>query len=347
MGEYAVRAFKQDVAKILHVGDYQSTGGDEPGCGQIILNVHNHKGDKFGERDAHVPVACNRDCTGENDPFCPVHALRRYMEWRNLMFSDSGPLFVQENGMPLLQRHVNNLVKTWIAEIGLNPDDYSSHCLRSGRATDLGRAGVLTRDIKKWGRWLSDCWERHYLKLDLSDIALATRLSLQDLKLANTNPHTVRNEHRDKIRNSCTGFNCVSRNEISKLVMDILKNANIQQTPKQNGNTTPTTTRSKSMPTIQSLLPTFAATPPKRAASAQDLSLFPSIHEATNDAMELERATVYRRKSTAKRHDDKRLTSKTTKNRKVSTKKKKSNVSKRGLQPPLLPLGARLSRGRL
>lgn len=158
---------------------------------EAIINVPAHKGDRLRKRDAHVPVACNSDCTGSahDDVFCPVHALRRYTKWRDRLFKKWQPLFMNKhNGLPLLMSHINNIIQTAVQIIDLDPKHYSSHGLRAGRATDLARARVLGREIKKWGRWVSDIWESFYLKLDLTDIARVTRTSLQDLRLANTNP---------------------------------------------------------------------------------------------------------------------------------------------------------------
>lgn len=85
------------------------------------------------------------------------------------------------NGYPLNSNHVNNLVKNMVTKLKLNPYDYSSHSLRSGRATDLSRCNVKDEHIQKWGRWRSDCWKEHYAKLDHSDIAEITSLTLSDL----------------------------------------------------------------------------------------------------------------------------------------------------------------------
>ena len=293
VGEYAVKKYEEEVAHILHVGDYSCSGKGGPRNGQVTLNVHGHKGDRFGARDAHVPVACNGDCTGDEDMFCPVHVLRRYVEWRNLKFGDKGPLFVQSNGKPLRQEHVSWLVRTNITRIGLNPKDYSPHCLRSGRATDLARAGVLSRDIKKWGRWLSDCWETYYLKLDLSDIAKATQISLQDLRLANTNPSRNKSRGSTMVSKSCASKECVSRSDVTKMVKELLDEA--LTVNKRNSTTKPTISRSVSAPSSTLLLPCLA-TPPMEAATPNDLSMFQHVHERTEERRILRRNTVVRRR---------------------------------------------------
>ena len=269
VGEYAVRTLKGGAGKILYFKDLTITGKKGPGRGQAILNVCKHKGDKLGKRDAHVPVQCNRNCTGDDDMLCPVHVLKRYVEWRNQIHEAKGPLFIKRDGYTVRQQEVNNVIKACILTIGLDDTGYSSHCLRAGRATDLARAGVASRDIKKWGRWLSDCWEAYYLKLDLTDIARATQISLQDLRLANTNPerHTIR---QSPVQNACGGFQFVTHNEMIGIIKEMIEEIRTDQTKSK---TAPKKKqqriyRAGSAPSLSELLPVLgAATPPKRSAT--------------------------------------------------------------------------------
>ena len=87
-------------------------------------------------------------------------------------------------GKPVRAAHVNNLIKALAVRLKLEPTLYASHSLRSGRATDLARAMKPTWFIKKWGRWRSDCWQDFYAKLDFSDIAKLSKLSLNQLGLS-------------------------------------------------------------------------------------------------------------------------------------------------------------------
>lgn len=162
---------------------------------QATLNVRHHKGDPRGRRDAHVPVRCI--CSAEGRPVdvfhCPVHALIRFVGMRAAEgFSDDDPLFVcEERRTQLLASHVNNLIRGWVLLLDLDPADYSAHCLRSGRATDLARGKIPAYLIKKFCRWLSDCWEEHYLKLDFSDLAKVTGVSLEKLNLSLSSSHLI------------------------------------------------------------------------------------------------------------------------------------------------------------
>lgn len=158
---------------------------------QATLNVHGHKGDPMAQRDAHVPVRCL--CTVDGKPrdhvHCPVHALLKYSAQRAACgFTDDDALFICcYKRQRLLSSHVNQIIRGWLYAVGLNGNEYTAHCLRSGRATDLARAKTPAYVIKKFCRWISDCWESYYLKLDFSDLARITAVSLQDLNLSLTN----------------------------------------------------------------------------------------------------------------------------------------------------------------
>lgn len=147
----------------------------------LIIDFRIHKANQHGLYAAKVEAICSCK-TG----LCPVHIIWKFLKLRNKIWRNANdqPLLLQRNkGCPLNSGHVNNLVKNVITLIGLNPLDYSSHSLRSGRATDLTRNNVLAHHIQKWGRWRSDCWKEHYAKLDCSDIARLTSLSLHELGL--------------------------------------------------------------------------------------------------------------------------------------------------------------------
>ena len=153
----------------------------------MIYNFRRHKTNRFGLYHAKVAVECT--C---GQAFCPVHISIRFLALRDKIHgtNDDKPLLLQNrhnNKQPLAYNHINNCIKTLVYNMGLNPDDYASHSLRSGRCTDLARARVPDQDIKEWGRWRSDCWKDHYRRLDFTDIARVSRLTYHQLGLQRTN----------------------------------------------------------------------------------------------------------------------------------------------------------------
>ena len=157
----------------------------------IVYNFRRHKTNRFGLYHAKVAAECT--CI---QLFCPVHLSIRYLALRDRIHGahPNRPLLLQtrKDNKPLAYNHINNVIKSLVIQMGLNPDDYASHSLRSGRCTDLSRAQVPDQDIKEWGRWRSDCWKDHYRKMDFTDIARISRLSYHQLGLQRTTINNYR-----------------------------------------------------------------------------------------------------------------------------------------------------------
>ena len=61
-----------------------------------------------------------------------------------------------------MARHLKDLV----AAVGENPEDFNTHSLRVGRATDLALAGTSDAIIRQTGRWKSNAYLA-YVRFDL------------------------------------------------------------------------------------------------------------------------------------------------------------------------------------
>ena len=91
------------------------------------------------------------------DPICPVTAL---MEWRNKSNCQIGAVFRQVRKNDQLQektiksQHVNTIIKTVARSCKLqDAEEYSSHSLRRGFATEASRKGAPFGAIMRQGRW--------------------------------------------------------------------------------------------------------------------------------------------------------------------------------------------------
>ena len=176
VGEYAANS-KEDWPWILHRGDldlYYS----ENRLKSIVIDFKKHKANRWGLWNAKIAVNCS--C---NIGICGIHLLHDFVKIRDKEFGKDPnlPLLLQLKGVPMLQTHMRNLMKNIAEALELNPKFYVPHSLRAGRCTDLKRAKKPNWAIKKWGRWRSDCWMDYYLKLDPSDIAKLSNLSMNEL----------------------------------------------------------------------------------------------------------------------------------------------------------------------
>lgn len=137
-----------DVADIRHVRE------------GIILTIRRSKTDQAGVgREIGIPFARGR--------FCPVKSLEA---WLQLAGIEGGPIFrpVSQHGhigeARLTPDAVADVVKARVAEIGLDPTDYSGHSLRAGLATSAAIAGVSTLDIRRQTGHTSDAMLARYVR---------------------------------------------------------------------------------------------------------------------------------------------------------------------------------------
>jgi len=71
------------------------------------------------------------------------------------------PLFRKSDGTPIWADTVKHLLEKAAEEEGLPTARYGTHSLRIGGATALLHAGVHIDIIKRWGRWVSDSFQRY------------------------------------------------------------------------------------------------------------------------------------------------------------------------------------------
>ena len=92
--------------------------------------------------------------------FCPYVIITNYIKLRNslrIKNSSKHPnCFIFSNGSPVKVERVRAVLKRAVADANLDPENYDTHSLRSGRARDLFKVGISVEDIKKIGRWNSN-----------------------------------------------------------------------------------------------------------------------------------------------------------------------------------------------
>ena len=91
--------------------------------------------------------------TDTNKFFCPFVPAKRYLKQRGCYESEDEPLFIFKDKSPVASHHLRGILKLLIHRLGLRPNLYQVHGLRSGCATDMFRAGYTIEEIKKLGRW--------------------------------------------------------------------------------------------------------------------------------------------------------------------------------------------------
>ena len=122
---------------------------------------------------------------------CPVRLLSLYMKVAEINKSKRDPSFLFTRvifknkklqlfptGKPMTYTNVRDIVKKKAQQIGLNPNDFATHSMRSGGPTAAAEAGVDERLMQKHGRWAQASSKDKYVvdalqkRLDVSKVLL-------------------------------------------------------------------------------------------------------------------------------------------------------------------------------
>ncbi len=118
---------------------------------------------------------------------CPVALVERFVLLGGHI--DGSPLFRKishtRNGYSLREQKLSysrarELVRGQLAQIGLNPDKYGLHSLRSGGASEAAATGVPDRQLMRHGGWRSESSKNRYIKETSNSLLSVSRaLKLQ------------------------------------------------------------------------------------------------------------------------------------------------------------------------
>ena len=84
--------------------------------------------------------------------FCLYSLLRNYLNSRGPYSDSTEPFFIFADNSPVTPAHMRNGLKKFLQMAKFQPELYSVHSLRMGRALDLLKIGLSVKTIKKIGR---------------------------------------------------------------------------------------------------------------------------------------------------------------------------------------------------
>jgi integrase len=129
----------------------------------LIIIIRRSKTDQEAEgRKIGIPYGSNLDT-------CPIRSLQDWLERSGI---DGGPIFrpINRHGRMALTRlsaaAVAEVVKKYVEAVGLNPDVFAGHSLRSGLATAAAAAGASERSIMNQTRHRSLTTVRKYIRTE-------------------------------------------------------------------------------------------------------------------------------------------------------------------------------------
>ena len=127
----------------------------------LIVFIPQSKGDQAGA-GSQIAIPYNPD-----KEICTVRAVRNWMEAAGI---NEGPLFrgFKRNRLPrdtqLNDKAVADIVKKYMARLGLNPDDFAGHSLRRGFATSAAQHDLNTLEIMRQTRHKSEKMVHRYIE---------------------------------------------------------------------------------------------------------------------------------------------------------------------------------------
>ena len=101
-----------------------------------------------------------------NAAVCPVEATLRFVALRlarGVDFDESMPFmrWGTEHTQHLRRAAISSQLKSGAEAMGQPTSDYATHSLRIGGATALLHAGATPDQVRRFGRWKSDCWQQY------------------------------------------------------------------------------------------------------------------------------------------------------------------------------------------
>ena len=107
-------------------------------------------------------VGCSRTVFSTGDDLCPIEAHKALRRLREGNWSSGAAAMGDGSGWVMNRDVMTAILKATAVDLGLDGADFATHSLRIGGATTMAATGLYTDDeIRRFGRWKSDCWRRY------------------------------------------------------------------------------------------------------------------------------------------------------------------------------------------
>ena len=120
--------------------------------GKVQIFIRRSKADQKGKG---IRVELGQCSIGD---ICPVKATQMYLEVRG---SGTGYFFQHTDGSPLTRFQFWKLTDLALNKVGVTGLKFGTHSFRIGAASTAAALGYSSDEIKRLGRWSSDCFRRY------------------------------------------------------------------------------------------------------------------------------------------------------------------------------------------
>jgi len=141
------------VRSLMLARDGVPVAGAPDDADELILHIPKSKADQEG-----LGFIANAFETA-GDPLCPVALLKRARLMKPQHFAQPDNfLLVRSDGRVLSRDAVVDALRPAASALGVPPESLSVISLRAGGASAMWDAGFSVDEIKRRGRWASECW---------------------------------------------------------------------------------------------------------------------------------------------------------------------------------------------
>ena len=122
----------------------------------VLFILYSSKTHGPGDRPQKLKIRKTSGTYPDDDLFCPVDQVNKYVKLRPEYLTDDEQFFVFSDNTPVTPNHVRTLLRELLSDLKLDPGAYETHSFRIGRATDMLKSKVPLEEIKREGRWRSN-----------------------------------------------------------------------------------------------------------------------------------------------------------------------------------------------
>ena len=123
-------------------------------------------------------IGCTRTVFATGDDLCPVEAYKQLRRVRGSDWNAREAVMMDKSGWIMNRDFMASLLKVAGVDCGVPSSEVATHSLRIGGATAMYATQKYSDDeIRRFGRWKSDCWRRYVYSAREAVAGLAAAMS--------------------------------------------------------------------------------------------------------------------------------------------------------------------------
>ena len=137
-------------SNLLQLGQVSMQCGQNGEVVSLVITFKNYK-HNYNQNPFSIVLAKQLNA-------CPV---KSFLDYLLLCGPLSGPLFINQEGLPVLRSDFCKMLCSVVQLCNLDPKKYKGHSFRIGAATYAAEQGFSDTQIRQLGRWKSDAFKKY------------------------------------------------------------------------------------------------------------------------------------------------------------------------------------------